>query len=307
MIARGVRAIPGLGTARGRSVHRLALSPVCWGVSASEDRGYQLDVERVLSEAAAVGEGAITAGPPGFLPDRSDHAKAVLRRNRLQVIAGQVHAVLHDHDIRGPELAHIDGHAHWLSAIGAEILVLTAIPERNGGRGRRSTLSNSQWAHLLHLVGSVEHVCARHKLKLAVQPAFGSTIQGPEDIERLLVGSEAGICLDVGHLTLAGADPVEVLELASGRIRHVQLNDVDRDLAHQVRKGSMSYEEAVALNLYQPLGEGAAHVGGVLEALKGMRYRGWYTLEEEIRLGSHDDRPLGRISRSLGFLLPLLS
>jgi inosose dehydratase len=288
-------------------VHRLALSPVCWGVSASEDRGYQLDVERVLSEAAAVGEGAITAGPPGFLPDRSDQARMLLRRHRLQVVAGQVHAVLHDHDIRGPELAHIDGHAHWLSAIGAEILILTAIPERNGARSRRSTLSNSQWAHLLHLIGSVQHVCARHKLKLAVQPRFGSTIQGGEDIERLLVGSEAGICLDIGHLTLAGADPVDVLEQAAGRIHHVQLNDVDADLASEVRNQSMTYEEAVALNLYQPLGEGVAHVAEVLEALRGMNYRGWYTLEEETRLGSHDDRPLGRISRSLGFLLPLLS
>jgi inosose dehydratase len=288
-------------------VHRLALSPVCWGVSASEDRGYQLDVERVLSEAAAVGEGAITAGPPGFLPDRSDQARVLLRRHRLQVIAGQVHAVLHDHDIRGPELAHIDGHAHWLSAIGAEILILTAIPERNGSRSQRSTLSNSQWAHLLHLIGSVQHVCARHKLKLAVQPRFGSTIQGGEDIERLLVGSEAGICLDIGHLTLAGADPVDVLEQAAGRIQHVQLNDVDGELADEVRNQTMTYEEAVALNLDQPLGEGEAHVAGVLEALRGMNYRGWYTLEEETRLGSHDDRPLGRISRSLGYLLPLLS
>lgn len=253
-----------------------------------------------------MGEGAITAGPPGFLPDRSDQAKVVIRRHRLQVIAGQVHAVLHDNDIRGPELAHIDGHAHWLSAVGAETLVLTAIPERNGGGGR-SPLSNAQWAHLLHLVGSVEHVCARHKLKLAVQPRFGSTIQGPEDIERLLVGSEAGICLDIGHLTLAGADPLEVLELAAGRIQHVQLNDVDPDLARDVRDRSMTYEQAVGLNLYKPLGEGVAHVAAVLEALKGMKYRGWYTLEEETRLASHDDRPLGRISRSLGFLVPLLS
>lgn len=307
MIARGVRAIPGLGPARGRSVHRLALSPVCWGVSASQDRGYQLDLERVLSEAAAVGEGAITAGPPGFLPNRSDQARMVLRRHRLHVIAGQVHAVLHDHDIRGPELAHIDGHAHWLSAVGAETLVLTAIPERNGSARPRPALSNTQWAHLLNLVGSVEHVCSRHKLKVAVQPRFGSTIQGPEDIERLLVGSAAGICLDIGHLTLAGADPVEVLDIAAGRIQHVQLNDVDLDLAQEVRNRSMTYDQAVALNLYKPLGEGAAHVAEVITALKGMKYRGWYTLEEETRLGSHDNRPLGRISRSLGFLLPLLS
>lgn len=307
MIARGVRGFGGFGSRGSRFVHRLALSPACWGISEARDWGHQIDAERVLSEAAAVGEGAITAGPPGFLPDRSDHAKALLKRHRLKVVSGQVHAILHQHETRGPELAHIDGHAQWLSAIGAETLVLSAIPERSPDATRPEMLSKAEWAHLLHLIGSVEHVCARHKLKLAVQPAFGSTIQGPEDIERLLVGSEAGICLDVAHLTLAGADPVEVLELASGRIRHVQLNDVDRDLAHQVRNGSMNYEEAVALNLHQPLGEGAAHVAEVLEALKEMKYRGWYTLEEEIRLGSHDDRPLGRISRSLGFLLPLLS
>ena len=58
-----------------RVTHRLAISPVCWGISDVPGWGHQLDPERVLSEAAAVGEGAITAGPPGFLPDRSDQAR----------------------------------------------------------------------------------------------------------------------------------------------------------------------------------------------------------------------------------------
>lgn len=289
-------------------MHRLVLSPACWGISEVPGWGHQLDPERVLSEAAAVGEGEVTAGPPGFLPDRSDQAKRVLRRQRLHVVAGQVHAILHHHDIRGPELAHIDGHAHWLAAIRAEVLVLSAIPERNTNGSRpREVLSNAQWAQLLHLVGSVQHVCARHKLKLAVQPRFGSTIQGPEDIERLLVGSDAGICLDIGHLTLAGADPLEVIELADGRIQHAQLNDVDSNLARQVRDESLSYADAVAQGLYKPLGEGGSNVTGVIESLRRMKYRGWYVLEQETRLASNDDRPLGRISRSLGFLLPLLS
>src|SRR5207245_5869388 len=123
--------------------------------------------------------------------------------------------------------AHIDGHAHWLSVIGAATLVLSAIPERSPGAARASALTNAEWAHLLHLVGSVEHVCARHRLKLAVQPRFGSTIQGPQEIERLLVGSEAGVCLDIAHLVIAGADPGEVVELAAGRIRHVHPHDAD--------------------------------------------------------------------------------
>src|SRR5256884_6104910 len=301
---------------RARATHRLALSPSCWGVSEVKDWGHQIDAERVLSECAAVGEGAITAGPPGFLPDRSDHARKLLRRNRLQVVAGQVHAILHDHETRGPELAHIDGHAHWLSAIGARTLVLSAIPERIPGgvrpegltgRPRGEALSNAQWAHLLHLIGSVEHVCARHRLKLAVQPRFGSTIQGPAEIERLLVGSEAGVCLDIAHLVIAGADPIEVIELAAGRIQHVHLNDVDPDVARRVREGSLDYKEAIARGLYMPIGEGGAKVERVIDALRASAYRNWYTLEQETRLATSDDRPLGRISRSLEYVLPLLS
>jgi inosose dehydratase len=287
-------------------MHRLALSPTCWGVDESDDWGHRLDAERVLSEAAAVGEGAITAGPPGFLPDRSDHARTMLRRHRLRVIAGQVHAVLHHNQIRGPELAHIDGHAHWLSAVGAETLVLAAIAERKPGATRDAELTNAEWAQLLHSVGSVEHVCARHRVKLAVQPRFGSIIQGPRDIERLLVGSEAGVCIDLAHLVVAGADPVEVIELAHGRIQHVHLNDVDEELAKRVRDRSLDYREAVARNLYVPIGEGVAGVARATAALRAVKYRGWFTLEQETRLASREDRPLGKISRSLEFVLPLL-
>jgi len=270
-----------------RSVHRIALSPECWGISEFHDWGHQIDPERVLSEAAAVGEGAITAGPPGFLPDRSDLARPLLRRHRLHVVSGQVHAILHHHETRGPELAHIDGHAHWLAAIGADTLVLSAIPERSRDAPRAESLSSAEWAHLLHLIGSVQ--------------------QGPEEIERLLVGSEAGLCLDIAHLLIAGADPVEVIELAAGRISHVHLNDIDLDLARRVRERSLDYKEAVARNLYRPVGEGGANVKRVTEALQAVRFRGWYTLEQETRLASRDDRPLGRISRSLEFLLPLLA
>lgn len=307
MIGRRVRAIPGLRLSHGRSVHRLALSPACWGISDEPDWGPQLSVDRVLSEAAAVGEGAITAGPTGFLPDRSDHAKHVMRRHGLHVVSGQVQAILHHHETRGPELTHIDGHAHWLSALGADTLVLSAIRQRARGEPDGEPLSKGEWAHLLHLIGSVEHVCSRHRLKVAVQPRFGSTIQGPEDIERLLVGTEAGLCLDVGHLVLAGADIIEVLELAGGRVRHVHLNDVDPEVAQRVRSGRVTYDDAISEGLFRPLGEGAAGIARVIEELRSSRYRGWFTLEQDTRLASSEDRPLGGISRSLEYLLPLLA
>src|SRR6267154_1798122 len=196
VIARRVRTLPGMKAPR--SIHRLALSPVCWGISDVPGWGHQLDAERVLSEAAAVGEGAIEAGPPGFLPDRSDLAKPMLKRHHLRVVSGSTQAILHHHDISGAELAALDGHASWLAALGAETLVLSPVPPRDAGDKHGIVLSSTGWAHLLHLIGSVQHVCSRHKLRLAVQPRYGSMIQGPSDIERLLVGTEALLCIDVG-------------------------------------------------------------------------------------------------------------
>jgi inosose dehydratase len=269
--------------------------------------GHQLDPERVLSEAAAVGEGAIEAGPPGFLPDRSDQAKPLLKRHRVQVVAGPAQAILHHHDIGGTELAHIDGQAGWLASLGAETLVLSAMPPRSAGAAHGIVLSSMGWAQLLHLVGSVQHVCSRHKLRLAVQPRYGSMIQGPGDIERLLVGTEAGLCLDVGHLVLVGADPVEVLELAAGRIQHVHMNDIDASLALQVREYGLDYTEAVSQNLFKPLGTGDASVDRVVEILRQKGYGGWYSLDQDTRLPSAEDRPLGAISRSLQHLRTLLA
>ncbi|MEP6751243.1 MAG: sugar phosphate isomerase/epimerase [Candidatus Dormiibacterota bacterium] len=282
------------------------MSPSSWGISDVPGWGHQLDAERVLSEAAAVGEGAIEAGPPGFLPDRSDLAKPMLKRHRLRVIGGPAQAILHHHDIGGPELAFLDGHASWLAALGAETLVLTAVPPRDAGHAHGIVLSSMGWAHLLHLIGSVQHVCSRHKLRLAVQPRYGSMIQGPADIERLLVGTEAALCIDVGQLVLVGADPVEVLELAAGRIQHVHLNDIDEPLALKVREYGLDYGEAVSQNLFKPLGTGDARVDQVVETLRRTGYKGWYTLEQDTRLPSADDRPLGMISRSLQHLRELL-
>jgi len=301
VFGRALQRVPGRKASR-TSALRIALSPASWGVSDVPGWGHQLDAERVLSEVWSLGISAIEAGPSGFLPDRSDQAKLLLRRHWLRVVSGQAHAVLHHYDIRASELAHIDGHASWLAAVGAETLVLSAIAPRGASTAHGIVLDSAGWAHLLHLVGSLEHVCARHKLKLAVLPRYGSMIQGPSDIERLLVGTEAGLCFDPCHLMMVGADPLEVLELAAGRISHVRLNDVDGKLAREVREQRIDYAQAVDRGLYKPLGTGDARLESVIETLRRSRYRGWYAIDQDLRLESNEDKPLPGVKRSLDYV-----
>jgi inosose dehydratase len=258
-----------------------------------------------LSEVASLGARFIEAGPSGFLPDRSIAARALLGRHRVRVVAGPVRAVLHHQDLRGPELVHIDGHAAWLASLGAETLVLTIIGSRSD-EPHAGDLSPSGWAHLLSAIGSVQHVCSLRGLRLAVQPRQGSMVQGPADIERLLVGSESGISIDIGQLVIAGADPIEVIELAAGRIHHVHVNDVDHRLAVAVRNGKSNYADAVRRGLYKPVGSGDAGVGEAVEALRRAGYRGWYGIEADARLESVDDDPAEAVRSSLEFMRKLI-
>jgi inosose dehydratase len=298
------RRLPGLRR-KDVSTSAIAISPLCWGVSEARGWGAQLDPERVLREIASLGEPWIEVGPSGFLPDRSDTARPLLKRHRLRAVAGPVRAVLHHHDLRDAELAHIDGHAAWLAAIGAQTLILTVIGSRADG-DPDVALSSTGWAHLLSAIGSVQHVCSNRRLRLAVQPRFGTTIQGPAEIERLLVGSEADVCVDVGHLVVAGADPVEVVELAAGRIDHVHVSDVDRGLADRVRSRELDYLTAVSRGLFKPLGSGDAGVDDVVEALRRSGYRGWYGVESEVRLKSEQDDPVDAVRASVARLREML-
>ncbi len=276
----------------------IAISPVSWGISEMRGWGLQLDADRVLREIASLGVSAIEAGPSGFLPDRSEAARNLVKLHRLSVVAGPVRAVLHNHDLRQQELAHVDGHAAWLAALGADTLVLTLIGSRSDGDADVA-LSSSGWAHLLNAIGSVQHVCTNRRLRLAVLPRHGGVIRGPADLEKLLVGSEVGVGIDLGQLAIAGADAVEVIELAAGRIDHVRVSDVDGGLASQVRSGAVDYAGAVARGLFRPVGRGDAGVAAAIEALQSGGYRGWYGIELETRLRNASEDPLASVRASL--------
>src|SRR3712207_1084672 len=87
---------------RGGRVNRKALiagAPISWGVIEVPDWGHQVDRDRVLREAAAVGLEAMEAGPEGFLPQDPAEVFAALSEHGLGLVGGFVPAVLHEPDV----------------------------------------------------------------------------------------------------------------------------------------------------------------------------------------------------------------
>jgi inosose dehydratase len=282
---------------------KIAAAPITWGVSEVPGWGRQLDAGRVLAEIARAGLVATELGPHGFLPEDPAELKARLAAHGLALVGGFVPAVLHRAEVQDEELARVEADVRTLADAGAQVLVLaarTGAPGYDAGR----TPTEAEWETLRRGVAATLEIGRRHGLVVAVHPHVGTLIEKGPEIRRLLESTEAFLCLDTGHLTVAEVDPLQIARTAAGRIAHVHLKDVDGALAAQVRSGRLGYHEAVRGGLYRPLGEGDVDVAGVVEILREQGYDGWYVLEQDLVIEGDGDgaRPLKNALHSVRFL-----
>jgi inosose dehydratase len=123
----------------------------------------------------------------------------------------------------------------------------------------------------------------------------------------VLASCELQLCLDTGHLTVAGCEPLEIARTAPTRIAHVHLKDVDTDLAASVRDGQLEYSEAVRRGMYTTLGCGDVDLAAIVCWLESSGYRGWYVpgVDRMLRPSRRDDGPVTGVRRSIEFLFGL--
>ena len=282
----------------------IAGAPVSWGVIEIPDWGYQMPAERVLREAASLGLAAVEAGPEGLLPRDPAEVSDVLAGYGLSLVGGFVPAVLHDAGSREAALAFVERRAEFFSAAGADVVVLAATTGSESYE-EIAELDGGSWRELFESLSSVEEICARHGLTVALHHHYGTVIERDDQLRRFLEGCDTGLCLDTGHLVIGGSDPVEIAELAGDRVSHVHLKDVDRDLARRVATRELSFKEAARRGAFRPLGDGDVDVGEVVGRLERSGYGGWYVLEQDTVVEAEPDEgegPVAEVRKSLDYL-----
>jgi inosose dehydratase len=288
-------------------VDRIAGAPITWGVCEVPGWGYQIAPERVLREMAAIGLRATELGPDGYLPSEPQRLRALLDSHDLRLVAGFVPVALHRAGRIDEELAGARRSADLLAAAGADVLVLAAATGDEDYE-RSVELGAEEWGTLVWGLDRLIEVGADRGLSVALHPHVGTIIERPSDIARLLRSSPVSLCLDTGHLTMGGTDPLELARTEPDRIAHVHLKDVDGRLVELVQEGDVGYGEAVRRGLYRPLGQGDVDVAAVVAGLEAAGYRGWYVLEQDTVLDAEPapgGGPAADVRASLDYLAEL--
>jgi inosose dehydratase len=283
---------------------RVAAAPISWGVCEVPGWGHQLGVERVLGEMSALGVRATEFGPDGFLPSDPVERSDALAAHGLHAVGGFVPVVLHDPSY--DPLPHVDRELDGFVAAGAGTVVLAAANGADGYDGRPE-LDSAGWTTLL---ANLDRCAARAEsrgVRATIHPHVGTMVEQVEDVQRVLDGSDVGLCLDTGHLMIGGTDPLELVRRAAGRVTHTHLKDVDRSWAAKVRAGDMTYTDAVGAGMYRPLGQGDVGIAEIVALLEAGGYDGWYVMEQDTILPAEPRGagPCADVRASIEFLAGL--
>jgi inosose dehydratase len=249
-----------------------------------------MDRDRVMREMVESGLAATELGPDGYLPTDPVELREFLSRYELSIIGGFVPALLYRPDRIDAVLEYVARASRQLASTGSKVLVLGP-SSHHSGYDTSVEMSDDEWTTFLANLARLQSLVGNAGLETALHPHWGMAIESGRHIDRLLDASSVGLCLDTGHVYLAGTDPVEVARSAPGRVLHVHLKDVDPAKAEKVRSGEVPFRQAVIDGLFVPLGSGGVDIAGVIAALEGHGYRGWYVLEQDVSLKA--DPPVG--------------
>ncbi len=285
-------------------LERLAAGPISWGVCEVPGWGIQLPPERVLAEMHQLGVAATESGPDGYLGYDPGAARALLDRTQMQLVGGFLPVVLHEPAALAASLAKVHRAAALFAELGATVLCSAAVVDDDWSP--RIDLDDAQWDHLFAAFSAVDAAAAKHGVTHVLHPHWRTVVEQDEDVQRVLRGSDVGICLDTGHLTLGGSDPLAIAQEFAHRVGHVHLKDVDAAVAARLRSGELELMAAVQAGLFQPLGAGDVAVGEVVDVLEASGYRGWYVLEQDTAIVGAvpppGHGPIDDVRRSVEFL-----
>ncbi|MEU6730402.1 TIM barrel protein [Nonomuraea wenchangensis] len=271
------------------SLVKVANAPVSFGVFELSDAPPPLGPDTMVQALAGAGYEGIDSGPIGYLGTGSELADR-LAGNGLLLAGGWV-------DLR---YGDAEAYARGLPALEAALDVFAAAPPAPDGFAPRPTLACSgsaerfarpggsvpglaagEWPAYAARVQEAADRCRERGLEPAFHHHLGTYVETPDDVERLLELTDVQLCLDTGHLLLAGGDPVTALRDWADRVGHVHIKDGDTKILAAALADGVDLRELMGRGGFAPLGEGELDLPGVVRTLAEIGYSGWVVIEQD--------------------------
>ena len=274
---------------------RVANAPCSWGALEFDWAGPAPSYARVLDEMSATGYDGTELGDWGFLPTEPPALGSELSGRRLDLLGAFVPVALTDANAHAAGVDAALRVARLLASVGgpAALVVLADDTAANAWRTERAGritpadgLDDNEWRTL---AAGADRIAAAVKETTGLRTVFhhhcATFVETAAEIGELMTRTNpslVGLCLDTGHATFGGGDPIAIFDAWRDRIWHVHLKDCDPEVRRRAAAEKWDYPTSVRQGVFCELGKGAVDFPAVLERLRRAGYAGWLVVEQDV-------------------------
>jgi len=268
---------------------RVGNAPCSWGVEwAGDPRNPAW--RTVLDECSQAGYEGIELGPIGFMPEDPNVLGPELQQRGLELIGGVVFQPFHDPAQFDKVIEKARRTATALVAHGARQMVLIdSISERRApyaGRPSEAVQMDSQeWSGFRSRIGDVCKMGTEEfGLTVSMHSHAGGFMDFHSELLRLMDEISADhmkLCVDTGHQTYAGFDPIAFIDEHFDRVSYVHCKDIDPTVKADVIEKQTNFYDACGQGIFCNLGKGQVDFLAVHKLLSERGYDGWLTVEQD--------------------------
>jgi len=293
---------------------KIGNAPCSWGVEFAKDERNP-SWQSVLSDCREAGYSGIELGPIGYMPEDPSELGDALSENQLELIGGVVFRPFHDAN----EWDDVKDASHRtcaaLQAHGAKhFVIIDSISERRAPTAGRASeavqMDSDEWRGYKERIETVAKIGRdEYGLIPEIHPHAAGFMDFEPEVERLLEEVDSDllkICIDTGHCTYAGFDPIAFMQKHMDRITYVHFKNTDPKVKHKAIEQRTGFYDACGQGIFCTLPEGEVDFVAVKQLLDKHNYEGWCTIEQDCDPNLDPD-PVGdaRINReylkSIGF------
>ena len=127
---------------------------------------------------------------------------------------------------------------------------------------------------------------AEHGIKSSFHPHAATYVESERETRLLMEQMDSqfvGLCLDVGHWIVAGADPIKAVNDYDNRITHVHVKDVSGEVLRKMLTGEIETMNSAVedFKLFVPAGTGLLKLRDLFAALEKVSFSGWLMSEQD--------------------------
>lgn len=144
--------------------------------------------------------------------------------------------------------------------------------------------TDEEWKKLADGLNKLGKLANDKGMTLTYHHHMGTGVQTFEEIDRLMEMTDptlVGLLYDTGHLVFSGIEPEAVLKRYAGRVRHVHLKDVRKEVLEKAGRENWSFLRSVKEGVYTVPGDGMIDYASIFGILAENNYSGWLVVEAE--------------------------